>query len=39
MTESAKKFPYPDISENDFYVEKITHYIQHPKKIKNEYIE
>lgn len=39
MIDPPKRFPYPDITENDFYVDKITHYIQHPKKIKNEYIE
>ncbi len=33
------KFPYPDIDDTDIYVEKITHYIQHPKKLRNEYVE
>lgn len=37
---AVKRFPYPEIDESkDVYLDKITHYIQHPKKIKNEYIE
>ena len=35
----ATRFPYPDITDSDIYLDKITHYIQHPKQLKNEYIE
>jgi U4/U6 small nuclear ribonucleoprotein PRP3 len=32
-------FPTTEVADSDIYLEKITHYIQHPKKIKNDYIE
>ena len=34
-----KRFPDIEITDSDIYLDKITHYIQHPRKIKNEYIE
>jgi U4/U6 small nuclear ribonucleoprotein PRP3 len=37
--DEIKKFPYPEISEKDIHIGMITNYIQHPKKLKNEYIE
>jgi hypothetical protein len=37
--EGPKKFPTSDITDSDIFMAKITHYIQHPKKLKNEHIE
>jgi hypothetical protein len=37
--DEIKKFPHSEISEKDIHIEMITNYIQHPKKLKNEYIE
>jgi len=34
-----KRFPVEEINDQDIYLEKITHYIQHPKKLKNDFIE
>jgi U4/U6 small nuclear ribonucleoprotein PRP3 len=34
-----KRFPSTDIRDEDLYLDKITHYIQHPKTIRNEYID
>ncbi len=34
-----KKFPIQDIEESDILLEKITHYVQHPVPIKNDYVE
>ena len=33
------RFPSTDIRDEDLYLDKITHYIQHPKTIRNEYID
>ena len=37
--EPLRQFPYPEIHDEDIYLEKITHYIQHPKKLRNEAID
>ncbi|TNV80669.1 hypothetical protein FGO68_gene10507 [Halteria grandinella] len=34
-----KRFPVEEINDEDIYLEKITHYVQHPKKLKNDFIE
>jgi len=34
-----RRFPDTEIEDQDIYLEKITHYIQHPRKLKNDYIE
>lgn len=34
-----RRFPDTEIGDQDIYLEKITHYIQHPRKLKNDYIE
>jgi len=35
----TRRFPTSDITESDFYLDKITHYVQHPRTVRNEYID
>ena len=35
----VQKFPKTQITEKDVYMDRITHYIQHPLPLKNDYIE
>jgi U4/U6 small nuclear ribonucleoprotein PRP3 len=35
----TRRFPTSDITESDFYIDKITHYVQHPRTVRNEYID
>lgn len=38
--EPQRRFPYPDLNpDTDIYLEKITHYIQHPKTLRNELVD
>jgi U4/U6 small nuclear ribonucleoprotein PRP3 len=37
--EPPRTFPLTDLEDNDIYLDKITHYVQHPRKLRNEYIE
>lgn len=34
-----KKFSTTEVKESDLFLERITHYVQHPIPIKNEHIE
>lgn len=34
-----KKFPLDNIQDKDIYIDRITHYVQHPVPLKNEYLE
>ena len=36
---APKKFPKDEIKDKDLFMERITHYVQHPVAIKNDYVE
>jgi U4/U6 small nuclear ribonucleoprotein PRP3 len=36
---TEKSFPSEDINESDIYMERITHFVQHPVPIRNQKIE
>lgn len=39
LNSETKRFPTDTIQDSDIYTERITHYVQHPVQIKNEYVE
>jgi len=36
---TEKRFPSEDINESDIYMERITHFVQHPVPVRNQKIE
>ena len=34
-----KRFPNSQVTDQDIYLKRITHYVQHPVPLKNEYVE
>ena len=39
LPKGVGQFPDRDIKEEDVYMDRITHYVQHPVPVKNEYVE
>ncbi len=37
--DQPRRFNSTEVNDTDIYIEKITHYVQHPKKLRNDYIE